>query len=178
MDNNTYLQSNNTGNIYKVMDKYLLQMSPWKDGDDRRVYEYDDSDMSIITYQNACMIVNKQFAETDEEWEHKGKRYLARKIENKSIDEHTAMISMLPSHYINQSKNILKKMPDDNSFSFADANGNEFKMIKHKGKIYFCLIINEFLPKVAIHDTFGKFCQWVNIKNVKPIFNETDKKYV
>ena len=88
------------------------------------------------------------------------------------------MLSMLPSHYINQSKNILKKMPDDNSFSYADANGNEFKMVKHKGKIYFCLIINEFLPKVAIHDTFGKFCQWVNIKNVKPIFNETDKKYI
>ena len=107
MDNSTYLQSNNTGNIYKVMDKYLLQMSPWKDGDDRRVYEYDDSDMTIITYQNACMIVNKQFAETDEEWEHKGKRYLARKVGDKSIDEHTAMLSMLPSHYINQSKNNL-----------------------------------------------------------------------
>ena len=144
MNDNNYLQSND-GKIYKVMDKYLLQMSPWKDGDDRRVYEYDDSDMTVITYQNACMIVNKQFAETDEEWEHKGKRYLARKLDNKSIDEHTAMLSMLPSHYINQSKNI---------------------------------IINEYLPKVAIHDTFGKFCQWVNIKNVKPIFNETDKKYV
>lgn len=175
---NIYIQSKDNGKVYKVMDKYLLQMSPWKDGDDRRIYEYDDDTMSVITYQNACMIVNKQFAETDEEWEHKGKKYLARKFGNKTIDEHIAMLSMLPSHYIKESSNILKSLPNENTITFSDEHGNEFKMVKHKGKIYFCLIINEYLPKVAIHDAFGKFCQWVNIKNVKPIFNETDKKYV
>ena len=179
MIENTYIQSKDNGNVYKVMDKYLLQMSPWKDGDDRRIYEYDDDSMSVITYQNACMIVNKQFAETDENWEHKGKKYVARKIDDsKSIDEHTAMLSMLPSHYIKESTRILKTLPDNNTISFSDEKGNEFKMIKHKGKIYFALIINEYLPKVSLHDTFGKFCQWVNIKNVKPIFNETDKKYI
>ena len=98
-----YLQSIHTGNIYKVMDNYLLKMSPWKDGEDRRLYEYEDDDMSVITYQNACMIVNKQYNETDEEWEHNGKKYKARAIVNKNIDEHTAMLSMLPSHYIKDS---------------------------------------------------------------------------
>ena len=68
MENN-YLQSYN-GDIYKVMNTYLLKMSPWKDGEDRRLFEYDDEDMHVITYQNACMIVNKQFAETDEEWDY------------------------------------------------------------------------------------------------------------
>lgn len=178
MKENKYLQSNNTGNIYKVMDKYLLQMSPWKDGDDRRVYEYNDEDMTIITYQNACMIVNKQFAETDEEWEHHGKRYKARAIANRTTDEHAAMISMLPSHYIKDSVTTLKTLPDENSISISDAHGNEFKMVKHKGKIYFCLIVNEFLPKVSLYNTFGQFCQMVNIKNVKPIYSETDKKYI
>ena len=28
------------------------------------------------------------------------------------------------------------------------------------------------------YDTFGKFCKWANIKNIKPIFCETDKKYI
>ena len=51
-------------------------------------------------------------------------------------------------------------------------------MVKHKGKIYYCLIVNQYLPKVQLYNTFGQFCQMVNIKNVKPIFNETDKKYV
>ena len=51
-------------------------------------------------------------------------------------------------------------------------------MVKHKGKIYYMLIINQILPKVQLYNTFGQFCQMVNIKNVKPIFNETDKKYI
>ena len=160
------------------MDKYLLQISPWKHGDDRRVYTYNSDDMTIITYQNACMIVNKQYNEIDEEWEHNGKKYKARALVNKNIDEHTAMLSMLPSHYIKESSKILQKLPDENSITFNDERGNEFKLVKHKGKLYYCLIVNQYLPKVSLYDTFGKFCQMVNIKNVKPIFNETDKRYI
>lgn len=177
MKDDNYLQSKE-GIIYKIMDTHLLQLSPWKVGEDRRLYEYDDSDMHVITYQNACMIVNKQFAETDEEWEHNGKKYKARALSNKSIDEHAAMLSMLPSHYIKESSKILKTLPDENSITISDENGNEFKMVKHKGKLYYCLIVNQLLPKVQLYNTFGKFCQMVNIKNVKPIFNETDKRYI
>ena len=175
---NNYLQSSYTGNIYKVMDTYLLKLSPWKDGEDRRLYEYDNNDMHVVTYQNACMIVNKQYNEIDEEWEHRGKRYKARAVANKNIDEHTAMLSMLPSHYIKDSTKILKTLPDENSITIEDAKGNAFKIVKHKGKIYYCLIVNQFLPKVQLYNTFGQFCQMVNIKNVKPIFNETDKRYI
>lgn len=177
MKEDNYLQSSN-GNVYKVMDKYLLQLSPWKYGDDRRVYTYNSDDMTIITYQNACMIVNKQYNEIDEEWEHNGKKYKARALVNKNIDEHTAMLSMLPSHYIKESSKILRKLPDENSITFNDERGNQFKMVKHKGKLYYCLIVNQYLPKVSLYNTFGKFCQMVNIKNVKPIFNETDKRYI
>jgi len=177
MNQDKYLQSY-TGNIYKVMDEYLLQLSPWKDGDDRRLYSYDDSNMTVITYKNACMIVNKQFNEVDEEWEHNGKKYKARAIVDKNLDEHTAMLNMLPSHYIKESTKFLKTLPDDNSISIQNQHGDEFKMVKHQGKIYFCLIVNHFLPKIKLYNTFGQFCKMVNIKNVKPIFNETDKKYV
>ena len=177
MKEDGYLQSKD-GKIYKIMSTHLLQLSPWKDGEDRRLYEYNDDDMTVITYQNACMIVNKQYNETDEEWEHNGKRYKARAIVNKNIDEHTAMLSMLPSHYIKDSTKILKTMPDENSITFSDNKGNEFKMIKHQGKIYYLLLLNKLLPKVQLYNVFGEFCKMVNIKNVKPIFNETDKKYV
>lgn len=178
MNNDTYFQSSYTGNIYKVMDQYLLQMSPWKDGENRRIYEYEDDDMKVITYQNACMIVNKQFAETDEEWEHNGKRYKAGAIVNKTADEQAAFLSLLPSHYVKDTTKILKTLPDNNSFSFKDQNGNEFKMVKHKGKICYILLIEQYYPKVPLHDMFFNFCQWVNIKNVKPIYNETDKKFM
>ena len=178
MKEENYLQSIQTGNIYKVMDNYLLKISPWKDGEDRRIYEYNDNDMTVITYQNACMIVNKQFNESDEEWEHNGKKYKARAIANKNIDEHTAMLSMLPSHYIKDSTKILKTMPDENSITFSNGKGDEFKMIKHQGKIYYLLLLNKLLPKVQLYNTFGEFCKIVNVKNVKPIFDETNKKYI
>ena len=178
MDDQNYLQSSYTGDIYKVMDNYLLKMSPWKDGEDRRVYEYDDSDMHVITYQNACMIVNKQYNETEEEWEYKGKKYKAKALVNQDIDEHTAMLTMLPKHYVKENTKILKSLPDGTEISFKDNAGDEFKMIRHKGKIYYVLLVQKFYPKVPLYDMFFNFCQWVNIKNVKPIFNVTDKKFM
>ena len=51
-------------------------------------------------------------------------------------------------------------------------------MIKHKGKIYYILIINEFLPRVKAYNLFGEFVQWIGIKNCKPIFCETDNRYI
>ena len=178
-ENNAYIQDHNTGLVYKVMNDYLLQISPWEDGADRRVYEFTSHDYDIITYQNACMIVNRQFADTDENWTHRGKKYLARKIDsNRSEEEHLAMLEILPSHYINDTKKIMYDMPDGSVMGISDNIGNEFKMVKHKGKIYYMLIINQLLPKVKLYNTFGQFCQMVNIKNVKPIFNMTDKKYM
>lgn len=176
---NNYLQSSYTGSIYKVMDTYLLKLSPWKDGEDRRLYEYDDNDMHVVTYQNACMIVNKQYNEIDEEWEHRGKRYKARAVANKNIDEHTAMLSMLPSHYIKDSTKILKTLPDENSITIADEKGNEFKMVKHNGKIGYILLLNKpNITRTKFYNTFGEFCKWVGIKDVKPIYCVDDKKYI
>ena len=178
MKTDSYLQSAYTGDIYKVMDKYLLQLSPWKDGDDRRIYEYSNDDMHVITYQNAMMIVNKQFSEMDEEWEHDGRKFKARALVNKDPEEHGALLSMLPSHFVKDNTKILKRLPDDNEISYKDNNGNEFKMVKCQGKIYYILLIEKYYPKVPLHDMFFNFCKWVNIKNVKPIYDETNKRYI
>ena len=88
------------------------------------------------------------------------------------------MLSMLPSHYIRESTKVLKAFPNENSITVSDENGNEFKMVKHQGKIYYLLLLNKLLPKVQLYNTFGEFCKIVNIKNVKPIFNETDKRFI
>ena len=48
MKEDGYLQSKD-GKIYKIMSTHLLQLSPWKDGDDRRLYEYNDKDSNIET---------------------------------------------------------------------------------------------------------------------------------
>ena len=142
MDKDKYLQSIKDDKIYKVMDNYLLQMSPWEHGDNRRIYEFEDDDFMIVTYQNACMIVNKQFLESDEEWEHNGKQYIARSLKDKTIEEHTAMLNMLPPHYVKDSSKVMMTTPNIDNISIQDIQGNTFKMVKHKGKIYYMLIIN------------------------------------
>ena len=65
------------------------------------------------------------------------------------------------------------------SVSMTNEDGTqEFKMVKHKGKIYYILIINEYLPRVKAYNTFGEFCQWVGIHDCKPIYSKTDKKFI
>ena len=181
MKDNTYVQDN-LGLVYKVMPDYLLKMSPWKDGEDRRVYEKTTDEYRMITYSNACMIVNNQFNNTTEKWEHKGKKYIASsRSDNKDIHEHTYFLTTLPNHktIIRDSKALINKMPDGNTLSIQSNDGtSELKMIKHKGKIYYILIINEFLPRVKAYNLFGEFVQWIGIKNCKPIFCETDNRYI
>ncbi|MBO6271202.1 hypothetical protein J6O48_00320 [bacterium] len=158
-----YIQDNNDI-VYKVMPNHLLKLSPWEDGEDRRVMEKDIDGYKYISYKNACMIINTQFANTVEKWNHKGKNYIANSIgTNKNIEEYTYLLSTLPNHTLTITNND---------------NLNELKLIRHKGKIYYIMIINEYLPRVQLYNLFGDFCQWCGITDCKPIFNETDKKYI
>lgn len=158
-----YIQDNNEI-VYKVMPNHLLKLSPWEDGEDRRVLEKDIDGYKVISYQNACMIVNTQFANKVEKWKFNGKKYIANSIgTNKNIKEYAYLLSTLPNHTLT--------ITDNNSL-------NELKLIKHKGKIYYILIVNEYLPRVQMYNLFGEFCQWCGIDQCKPIFCETDNRYI
>lgn len=158
-----YIQDSNEI-VYKVMPNHLLKLSPWEDGEDRRVLEKDIDGYKVISYQNACMIVNTQFANKVEKWKFNGKKYIANSIgTNKNIKEYAYLLSTLPNHTLT--------ITDNNSL-------NELKLIKHKGKIYYILIVNEYLPRVQMYNLFGEFCQWCGIDQCKPIFCETDNRYI
>lgn len=154
-----------SGNVFKVLEDHFLKLSPWEDEEDRRIVDLDNSRYHMIAYNNACMIVNKQFAEKKEIWDHNGKHYIANvlNISNKDdIEEHSFRLRLLPDHKI---------MLDDEGES-------ELKLIKHKGKLYYILIVNEKLPRVKAYTLFGKFAQWVGIQQCKPVFCTTDGKYI
>jgi len=171
-----YIKTNDD-KVFKITPTHYLQISPWKDGEDRRVYEFEDNDYHIISYDTACMIVNKQFQDIDEEWERNNKKYIARKS-SMSSDEMFGIISMLPSHdVIVNMKSVMKTMDEDTQISIQNET-LELKMIRHNGKIHYVLLINKYLPRVQLYDVFGNFCKWANIKNVKPIFCKTDKQYI
>ena len=122
-----YIQDNE-GIVYKVMPTHYLKLSPWKDGEDRRVHEIQNDNYRMITYKNACMIINSQFNNTVENWNFNGKQYIANAIgDNKNIEEYSYLLSTLPNHTITISSND---------------NLSELKLIRHKGKMYYILIIN------------------------------------
>lgn len=163
-DVNKYIQDSK-GLIYKILDNHFLKLSPCDCNEDRRIVEIEDNKYHIIAYNNACMIINKQFDSIDESWEHKGKKYSAKNLSistKDDIDEHTIKIRLLPNHYI----------------VLDDEGESELKLIKHKGKLYYILIINERLPRVKAYNLFGKFCQWVGVHHCKPVFCETDNRYI
>lgn len=177
MKNTSYYICTDDNVVFKMLPTHYLQISPWKDGDDRRVYEIENDNYHLITYENACMIVNKQFQDIDERWERNDKKYIARKT-TLSVDEQAAIISMLPTHNVQKQMNdTLRQLDEDQQLSIQNEM-MELKMIRHNGKIHYVLLINEYLPRVQLYDTFGKFCKWANIKNIKPIFCETDKRYI
>lgn len=164
------------GQVYKIQRDHFLRMSP--SDNDRRVYEIDDDNYTILSTKNACMVVNKQYQSTNEKWERNGRKYLASAIpDSRNANEHSALLSLLPSHTI--SIELADQMQDGHEYSFKDnISLNEFKMVKYKGKVYYILLLNEFLPRVKMYDTFGKFCQWANVKHCKPIYCETTNKYL
>lgn len=172
-----YLQSY-TGDIFKVLPTHYLKISPWKDREDRRVKELDADKCTILTYKNACMIVNKQFDEAIEEWSHNGIEYKSDPITCTDPSQYASLLSLLPSHkVIQKSSDILKISKDDTTLSLQ-SGPIEMKMVKHKGKIYYCMIVDKYLPRVQMYNMFGEFLQWANIKHVKPIYSKTNKQYI
>lgn len=175
-----YVQSEVDGSIYKMLPEYFLKMSPWKDGEDRRVIEKDLGEYKMITYKNACMIVNSQFRDTKEEWSHHGKDFVAYPIKDQDPEERTYFLKALPSHkaLLKNAKSMLSTDGISVVSMTNDDYSQELKMVKHKGKIYYILIVNEYLPRVQAYNTFGEFCQWVGINDCKPIFSKTDGRFI
>lgn len=178
MDNEKYILTY-TGDVYKKLDTHFLKLSPWCDGEDRRMYEIDNNNYHTITYKNACMIINKQFDETTEEWTHNGKKYIADAIQCTDVNKYASLLQLLPSHAaLTESKKLLNKIGND-TLTIDSENGlTQLKLVKHKGKIYYILIINKDLPRVRAYNVFGEFLQWCNIKHCKPIYNGEDKKFI
>lgn len=177
----TEFLQNSYGLVYKKMPTHYLQMSPWTDGQDRRITEIDYDNCKVITFANACMIVNKQFDETHETWTSKGKQYKSGPVDpHQDIEEKVATLSMLPNHKVRiQAEEIMSSISDNGTVTISEPMCN-LKLCRHKGKLYYILIVDEtwVSGRAKAYDLFGKFCQWVGIKHVKPIFSITDKKFI
>lgn len=153
-----------SGNIYKMFDDHFLKLTPCKP-DEKYIVELDINSYHVISYNNACMLINEAYNALPERWNYEGTTYLANILNittSDDIEEHTIRIRLLPDHSV---------VVDDNGPSML-------KLIRSKGKMYYIMVINEKLPRVKAYDLFGRFVQWLGIKNCKPVWNENENRYM
>lgn len=152
------------GKVLKIIDDHFLTLSPCNHKD-KYIREMDTEKCHIISYNNACMIINKQYDAITEKWSYDGKSYISQMLTLSSpddIEQHTYRIKLLPDHTI----------------VLDDEGESELKLIKHKGKLYYILIVNERLPRVKAYDLFGKFIQWIGIQHCKGVWCEDDNEFI
>ena len=63
--------------VYKFLSErgYLLKMSPWEPGEDRRVFNFDLSEYKKINASKAQAIINNQWDRDKRIWEYDGTMY-------------------------------------------------------------------------------------------------------
>ena len=153
-----------SGDVYKIINSHYLKLTPCNPND-KYVTEMNSDDYRVISLNNAMMIINKRWNSLPERWNYNGNSYLADILQietSNDIEEHIVRIRLLPDHSV---------VLDDNGPSML-------KLIRSKGKMYYILLINEKLPRVKAYDLFGRFVQWLGIKNVKPVWNEDEQKFM
>lgn len=166
-----YIQDNK-GDVYKVMKNHYLKLSPWESNEDRRVSAESIDYYNIISEKEANKIVNIQFDIKDEYWTFNGKDYAAARITKYyELDEdHLKKIKSLPAH--RKERYVIVKNDEP---VFIEQS---WKIVKHKGKLYYIEIIDAYLPRVKAYDMKGQFAQWVGINHCKPVYCITDNLFL
>lgn len=153
-----------SNNVYKIIDSHYLKLSPTEKGN-KYFKEIDNGPYHVISYNNACMVINTQYNALPESWKYEGTEYFADVLaltDKDDIEVHTINIRLLPDH----------------SIAIDKTGPSMLKLIRSKGKMYYILLINEKLPRVKAYDLFGNFCQWLGIQNCKPVWNQTEQHYM
>lgn len=79
MESAKYLLLKGTDVVYKYLSEknYLLKISPWISGEDRRVFDFDITNYKKINSSNALEIANNQWNKEIRGWEFNGEKYRA-----------------------------------------------------------------------------------------------------
>lgn len=178
------------GVIYKcIPEKELwMQMTGIKHGEDRR-FTFTELGEDVEQYryntQKARTEVNEYWNSLKDEWSFYGKIYNNSKpLSDYNIKE---------SKYTNdkyQDWFVLKDIPTHEFYTtWTDKLGKEHKysytwyLVWHQGHIYW-MISYHYMPQCQLYKFNGldkepaDFIKWTHIKNLKAVWNKTDKCYV
>lgn len=169
--NTKYIISGNN-EVYKVIpdEDYVLKVSPWNIGEDRRLSKYEiGDDFKSVNFNKAREIINDQWDRDEREWDFDGHTY---KVYNSKEKDYKTTFEY-PSDI----------QPYEFEYSYTDTEGNS-RMYMHRyylcmfqGKIYW-LQLSQYNPQVQLYNfidiytepSYRGFAQWTNVKHCKKIY--------
>lgn len=146
---------------------YLLKMSPWQIGEDRRVFDFNIKDYKSIKENKAKELINKQWDEDEREWVFDGNTY---KVYNSLQND-------FKTTYDNP-RNIKEHF-------FTNTIGRigfpvRYYICMFQGKLHW-MLSNSYYPQVQLYKFINidtkptTFAQWASAKHCKIVYkNNTE----
>lgn len=171
--NSKYILTSNN-NIYKWVENkgYYLKMTPWEDGEDRRVSPNEIGEYTRISFSSAMAKLNLLWNGGVFTWRFNGDNYKVYPNIKPSLD--------------GESFNSLHKAPThDFPHEWTDRNGERrishdyYRICFYQGKIYWAKI-SQYYPQIYllkfegidVPPAWSKHVRWANFKHCRPIFKE------
>ena len=160
--------------IYKWVESkgYYLKLTPWEDGEDRRVLENNIGEHDRISYNSAMESLNTIWNNTTRSWRFEGENYKVLSNHNPSLGANNL--------------NSLHHAPDhDFPVEWIDRNcevkisHDVYKLCFYQGKIFWAKI-SQYYPRIIlikfeginIPPKWSNHTRWANFKHCRPIFKE------
>jgi len=121
--------------------------------------EFDSLNVTEIKKTKFCELMNIFFRDIKHEWTYENKRF--RKLDNFDKNAKSWDINWwdIPKHKVD-------------GYIFTD-----LKLVYHWGRVYYIIFSGNYAPKGQLVDIKKlKIVQWVDIKNVSPVFDIEAKK--
>ena len=158
--------------VYKFLSErgYLLKMSPWEPGEDRRVFNFDLSEYKKINTSKAQAIINNQWDRDKRIWEYDGTMYF--------------VYDSLDTDYQFTYKEIRGKTTrHEFHTTWKDFESKIYKCISifylcmHQGKVYW-MTVDQYYPQARLYkftDINTKpdskdFVKWTKVTHCKKIY--------
>lgn len=169
-------------NIWKYTDRgYFLKVSPWENGEDRRVNKCHIEELIKRGKLTQCSAkstlfekLNKKWDECGREWEHNGEHFCVDIQGNNGNDFYKAPIHKFPHTY---------KGIDGNKHTYC----SEYRIVFFNGNIYWATP-HHYWPQVQLYKfesvdkepetKINSYFRWTNGYHLRPIYSVNRGEYI
>lgn len=161
---------NKNNEIYKTCRNYLIKISPWKSGEDRRLFRFEQGGLKEIKKRDAIELSNRLWDLDERVWQFGNNYY---KVFN-SVE--TNFSYTLNNDSLNWTKHKFEhtgKGFDGKDYVYY----HFYYLCMYKGKLYWAAF--HYYPRVTLYKfsdintepSYDDFAQWSSAKHCKLIYN-------